>query len=77
MGVLACDRLGCGNIMCDRRSSRYGYICDECYQQLRDSSLSIACFMETDKSSMAATVLDRGEELDAEFVLRDINEEGL
>lgn len=37
MGVLPCDRAGCENIMCDRLSSRYGYICWECFEDLIDS----------------------------------------
>ena len=34
MGVLPCDRLGCENVMCDRLSDRYGYICRECLDEL-------------------------------------------
>jgi hypothetical protein len=34
MGVLACDRRGCKNIMCDRYSYKYGYICHECFEEL-------------------------------------------
>jgi len=34
MGVLACFRKGCQNIMCDRYSSTYGYICHECFEEL-------------------------------------------
>jgi len=34
MGVLACDRKGCDNIMCDRLSHRYGYICNDCFEEL-------------------------------------------
>jgi len=34
MSVLQCDRNGCENIMCDRLSDRYGYICDECFEEL-------------------------------------------
>ena len=36
MGVLECDRLGCENIMCEYVSSTYGYICDECLEELKD-----------------------------------------
>lgn len=34
MSVLQCNRKGCNNIMCDRHSHRYGYICDECFEEL-------------------------------------------
>lgn len=34
MGVLACDRRGCENIMCDRYSYKHGYICNECFEEL-------------------------------------------
>ena len=34
MSVLACDRNGCSNIMCDRHSYEFGYICEECFQEL-------------------------------------------
>lgn len=34
MGVLACDRNGCSNIMCDRHSYEYGYLCNECFDEL-------------------------------------------
>ena len=47
MGVLACDRAGCVNIMCDRLSGHYGYICDECFEELvaRGAMTDIANFM--------------------------------
>ena len=48
MGVLACDRAGCANIMCDRLSNEYGYICWECFDELVESgSLDIQQFMDT------------------------------
>lgn len=34
MSVLACDRKGCHNVMCDRLSHQYGYICEECFEEL-------------------------------------------
>lgn len=34
MEVLTCDRFWCKNIMCDRHSYEYGYICDECFNEL-------------------------------------------
>lgn len=46
MGVLACNRKGCRNIMCDRYSSRYGYICNECFAELvAKRTLDVESFM--------------------------------
>jgi len=36
MGVRACNKLGCTNVMCDR-SSDICYICDECFKKLVNS----------------------------------------
>ena len=49
MGVLACDRQGCENIMCDYYSHTYGYICYQCLEELKacSGSSSIRQFMET------------------------------
>lgn len=51
MGVLACDREGCENIMCYRYSYRHGYICNDCFDELVASGpeTSIADFMQTPK----------------------------
>lgn len=50
MGVLACDRRGCNNVMCDRLSHRYGYICNDCFEQLVSlgPSIDIEEFMDGD-----------------------------
>jgi hypothetical protein len=46
MGVMACGSIGCQNILCDRYSDDYGYICDECFAELVVSwSIDIAAFM--------------------------------
>lgn len=34
MSVLACDRKGCENVMCDRLSSNFGYICSDCLTEM-------------------------------------------
>ena len=52
MSVLACCRRYCENIMCDRYSYEYGYICDECYNELehvllQDPDHNITKFMDT------------------------------
>ena len=50
MSVLECDRNGCKNIMCDRVSHNYGYICDECFEELKMTlPVSIDAFMESPK----------------------------
>ena len=49
MGVMNCRRNGCNNIMCNRYSSEYGYICNECFEELLHSTLSIRDFMEIRK----------------------------
>ena len=49
MGVLACDRQDCENIMCDYISHTYGYLCYSCMQELKAASgaLTIQQFMNT------------------------------
>lgn len=34
MSVLSCNRNGCENVMCDRYSYTFGYLCDECFEEL-------------------------------------------
>lgn len=36
MGVLACDRKDCDNIMCDNYVRGVGYICWECEREFKD-----------------------------------------
>jgi len=50
MSVLACDRRGCPNVMCDRYSYEYGYICDDCFRELVRSGVrtNVDDFMETE-----------------------------
>ena len=47
MGVLACERKNCENIMCRRFSAAFGYICDDCLEQLigLGSDVDVAGFM--------------------------------
>ena len=35
MGVMQCDRTGCGSIMCDTNTSE-GYICHECQTEFEE-----------------------------------------
>jgi hypothetical protein len=49
MGVMPCHRGNCTNILCDRYSSKFGYICNECFEELVASkTLDVAAFMKTD-----------------------------
>ena len=38
MSVKECNRIGCDNIMCDRYSYEYGYLCDDCFNALSNMS---------------------------------------
>ncbi len=50
MGVLACDRLGCENIMCEYISPKFGYLCEDCLEELKDSEeMCISSFMSRPK----------------------------
>ena len=53
MGILACNRIGCNNIMCDDYSELTGYICWECKIELEESNPTgikdVEKFMSTTK----------------------------
>ena len=53
MGVLACDRKGCENIMCDNVShERNEYLCEECKQELKNGGFTdIDTFMGSERPS--------------------------
>lgn len=58
MGVLACDRRGCRNVMCDRISSdsQY-YICNSCFEELvARGKVSLSEFMNTTPKPWNAAV---------------------
>lgn len=50
MSVLNCDRYGCGVICCDRHSTKYGYICHTCFDELvkRGIGVDIEAFMDSE-----------------------------
>ena len=58
MSVLACDRTGCENIMCDYFSDRLqAYLCTECRDELIrklkcNQGTSIVEFMDSEKSNL-------------------------
>ena len=70
MSVLACCRYGCEGIMCDRYSNTYGYICNDCYDQLEASGagVDIQVFMDTEPE--LATEKDTLLNYDEEFPIR-------
>jgi hypothetical protein len=35
MGVMPCSKEGCTTILCDRYSTEFGYICNDCYEELK------------------------------------------
>jgi len=65
MGIKACHRAECENIMCDRYSPNFGYLCYECYSELMDNNIrtreQIRKFMDSPKKSPDA-ILDIDEE---------------
>ena len=48
MSVLSCNRSDCENVMCDRYSDAFGYICNECFEELvaRGVNTDISKFMD-------------------------------
>lgn len=51
MSVLSCSRYGCENIMSDYLSYNYGYICNECIEELKSKPfIDIKEFMDSPKS---------------------------
>lgn len=54
MSVLACNRYGCNNIMCDRYSKEHGYICYECFEELTKKGINadIYKFMKSQKKDI-------------------------
>ena len=49
MGVMSCNRKNCYNIMCERFSNEYGYICNRCFEELisKGPETNIEEFMKT------------------------------
>ncbi len=72
MSVLACDRRGCENIMCDYLSDTYGYLCYECYNELLEKcdSMSIGAFMNSNRGCDSPWKADAQIAVQEEFVSR-------
>lgn len=54
MGIMACSRRGCENVMCNRYSCLHGFICEECFEELVRSGaeMNVAQFMDTSKKTL-------------------------
>lgn len=72
MGTRRCQRHGCENVMCDRYSATYGYICDYCFNELVDCGMQtdIDDFMEVEKPR-SCWKQDHYAFFDQEFQLRE------
>jgi len=51
MDVMACFRAGCENVMCERYSSKFGYICSGCFDELLNlgAQADVTAFMESER----------------------------
>jgi hypothetical protein len=50
MSSMECSRNGCTNVLCDRYSKKFGYICNDCFTELINQNLiSIEDFMKSIK----------------------------
>lgn len=72
MGVLACDREGCDNIMCDFYSPTFGYLCYSCLQELKDvnGNQTIRQFMNTPARCDSTPRYEWNNYVEAEFKSR-------
>jgi len=70
MGVMPCQREGCESILCDRYSRNYGYICNQCFNELVSlgPDVSIYCFMQSVKGEDRS--VDALARLEDEFPIR-------
>ena len=59
MGIFACSRKDCRNILCDRYSPNYGYICEECFEELISALIDIEAFMNTPKNTYYSPIIQR------------------
>jgi hypothetical protein len=74
MGVMPCSKEGCEHILCRRYNEEFGYICDDCLQDLikycnikkSTSPETIREFLELDKS------LQYGDDFDSSEILHKI-----
>lgn len=80
MGVMECSRNGCDHILCECYSFEYGYICNECKEELKQfikTSLMdlpyaniddlIVKFMDMKKGEEVTCCVDVDEYINSEF----------
>ena len=67
MSVLRCDRYGCENILCNRLSNQFGYLCNDCFTELVESAQNIENFMESKKEFDEIPITSRRDILEAIF----------
>ena len=76
MGVLACSRAGCDNVMCDFVSHEHGYLCYWCRKELIErGSCDIHNFLRTPKPSYDDSELAWEDVVEREFKSRYEDEE--
>lgn len=71
VGVMACSRTGCDNVMCDRYSSHYGYLCWQCFNELISlgPEANVSSFMKTEKDSFIVNLEAAKARFEVEFPL--------
>lgn len=69
MSVMACDRFDCDNIMCNRYSNIYGYICSVCYSELveKGGCTNITDFMQSSNNNKHVDKTYAGEMFNSVF----------
>lgn len=67
MGVMPCYRKDCDAILCDRYSTEFGYICNECFEELVNCDLDAETFMNTSKGSSIESIDNRRKKLEEVF----------
>jgi hypothetical protein len=71
MGVMECNRKGCGEIMCKRYSAIHGYICEDCFSELLNSILDVSVFMDSNKYLDPSELEERKALLEKEFCMHE------
>ena len=69
MSVLTCSRRDCNNVMCNIYSKTYGYICDECFDELVHALCDIDTFMNSTKDKEKLDI--RYLQMDDEFNIKE------
>ena len=71
MSMLECDRHKCDNVLCNRYSYKYGYLCNECFEELKNKIdlISIGQFMDSPKG-ICVYEDTTGIDLEEEFKVR-------